>query len=250
MELIILGTSAGYANKNDGCSSYLLKYKDNYYLIDAGPGAVSYLQNFISYTQIESIFLSHLHADHVSDLYTLRYAVYYAQGLNRMKRPVEIYMPATPEKTVNFIKSSVEEEFSINWIKDGNQINIDGMKISFLKVNHPVETYAIRFDSDEGSFVYTSDTSYFDKLVQFSQNVNLLLTEATLMESDKDKEPLGHMTSKSAARLAKEASAGKLILTHIWPENDKLIQLEEAESIFKDVTIAERGERHIIDRIK
>ena len=46
MELIILGTSAGYANKNDGCSSYLLKYKDKHYLIDVGPGAVSYRCNW------------------------------------------------------------------------------------------------------------------------------------------------------------------------------------------------------------
>ena len=247
MELIILGTSAGYANKNDGCSSYLLEYKDKYYLIDVGPGAVSYLQNFINYTQIKRVFVSHLHADHVSDIYTLRYAFYYAQSLNRMKKPIDIYMPTTPEDVSNFIKTNIEEEFLINQIKDKLQLNIDNMIVSFLKVNHPVETYSIRFDTDEGSFVYTSDTSFFDDLTGFCKNANTLLTEATLLEADKDKEPLGHMTSKTAAKLAKEAGVNRLILTHIWPENDRLTQLEEAESVFKNVTIAERGERYIIN---
>ena len=248
MELIILGTSAGYANRNDGCSSYILEYKNKYYLIDVGPGSVSYMQNFINYTQIESIFVSHLHADHISDIYTLRYAIYYAQGLNRMKKPIDIYMPFSPKDVANFIKTNIEQEFSINQIKDGYHIDIDNMKIRFLKVNHPVETYAMRFDTDEGSLVYTSDTYFFDDLVLFSRNADLLLAEATLLEVDKDKEPLGHMTSKTAAKLAKEANVNKLILTHIWPENDRLTLLEEAETIFKDVTIAERGERHVINR--
>ncbi len=246
MELIILGTSGGYAAKNDGCASYLLKINDKYFLIDTGPGALSYLQNFIDYTQIDSVFISHLHADHISDIYTLRFAIFYAQGLDRMKKPVQIYMPETPAETFNYISSSIKEEFSIKVIKNNFNLETDDIKISFLKVKHPVETYAMRFDNENSSFVYTADTSYFDELVTFSRDADLILADSTFINKDQDKETTGHMTASTAAKLAKEAGAKKLVLTHIWPENDRLIVLKEAEDIFKNSIIAERGERHIL----
>ena len=246
MELIILGTSGGYAAKNDGCASYLLQAGGEYYLIDVGPGALSYLQNYIDYTKINAIFVSHLHADHISDIYTLRFAFYYAQGLNRMKKPIEIMMPGSPIDTYNYIESTIKDELFIKTIGDGDSVRINNMDISFLKVEHPVETYAMRFDTDEGSFVYTADTSYFDRLVEFSNGAGLLLADATFIEADKDKEYTGHMTAKTAAKLAKEAEARQLVLTHIWPENDRLTVLKEAEEIYKNVIIAERGERHIV----
>ena len=113
MKLIILGTSAGYSGKNEGCSSYIISNEGKNYLIDTGPGCVSFLQNYIDFKDINGILLSHLHADHVSDIYTLRYAIYTVQRDGFMEGPIPIYMPKSPKKTFKFIKKTVKDEFSI-----------------------------------------------------------------------------------------------------------------------------------------
>ena len=99
MKITILGSDAAYAGKNGACSSYLLSSGGKNYLIETGPGCVSGLQNYIPIHEIDGIFLSHLHADHISDIYTLRYAVYVAQNEGKMDPQLPIYMPKHPGKT-------------------------------------------------------------------------------------------------------------------------------------------------------
>lgn len=251
MKIIVLGTSAAFSGKNDGCSSYFLSENGKNYLIDTGPGCVSYLQNYISYRDINGIFISHLHADHVSDIYTLRYAIYTAQRDGYMKPSLPIYMPKSPKKTFKFIKDAIKKEFAITEISESLNLKLDGMTVSFKKTDHPPDTYAMRFEcpaikTGKGSLnktvVYTADTGYFDGLVSFSRNADILIADATLQSPDMELENLGHMTAEQAGQLATEANANKLILTHIWPEYDKNTSMGEAKKSFqKSVEIAKRG---------
>jgi ribonuclease BN (tRNA processing enzyme) len=242
MKLTVLGTSAAFAGKNDGCSSYLFTCDGRNYLIDAGPGCVSMLQNYISYKDLDAILLSHLHADHVSDIYTLRYAVFVAQrdGLMRPKFP--IYMPTNPKDTFKFIRSNIKEEFSITEINENLELNLNGMKARFLSTDHSVSAFAMRFEYKESTLVYTTDTGFFDDLVPFCRGADILLSEATLQEKDVELASLGHMTAQIAGDLAKRAGVKKLVLTHLWPEYDKRISLQEAKNTFSgEIVIAERG---------
>ena len=257
MKLTILGTSAAYSGKNEGCPSYLISSNGKHYLLDAGPGCVSLLQNYIRITDINAIFLSHLHADHVSDIYTLRYAVYIAQHEGLMQQHMPIYMPKSPRKTYRFIKETIKKEFTITEITEKLKLHLNGMDVSFKKTVHPVNTFAVRFeafenDSSDGfsgnktgekTIVYTSDTGFFEELSSFSSGSHILLAEATFQNSDKKLENLGHMTAEQAGELATKAGAEKLILTHIIPPYDKNISLKEAKRSFaKDIVIAERGQ--------
>lgn len=242
MEIIILGTSAAFAGKNEGCSSYLLLVNKKPYLIDTGPGCVSYLQNYIGYREVKGIFCSHLHADHISDIYTLRYAIYVAQRDGYMDPPLPIYMPRSPKKTFRFIRSSIKKEFSINEITESLKLDLEGINVSFKKTRHPVDTYAMRFETGKKSIVYTSDTMFFEELIHFSRNADLLLAEATLQNRDKNFETLGHMTAETAGILAQEAQAKRLVLTHIWPDYEWNISVEEAKKSFHgELILGQRG---------
>ena len=246
MKLVILGTSGGFSGKNDCCSSYLISCNGKNLIVDLGSGAVSHLQNHIHYTAIDCIFLSHLHADHVSDLYTLRYAFFRAQQSGQMKKPVPLYMPRRPRKPYRFLRSSIKEEFSIHHITERLVLDIEDIGVSFLRTRHGIQAYAMKFAYAGKTLVYTSDTMYFDKLLDFCAGAHILLSEASLQNREKDMEKLGHMTAASAGKLAKNAGVQKLLLTHIWPEDDRSVSLEEAKPYFNNVEIARPGQELVI----
>ncbi len=241
MELVILGTSAAFAGKSENCSSYLLRTENTRFVIDAGPGSFGTLQRYIHYKDISCIFLSHLHADHVSDIYTLRYAVYVAQRDGLMEGPLPILMPKSPKRTFRFISDSIKGEFQIQEITDGLEMDRGGVRVRFSRGDHPVPCYAMRFEKDGKSLVYTADTMYSKEIVSFAKGADVLLAEATLQDEDSGLESMGHMTARRASKLAGDAGVGRLVLTHLWPGYDPQKSLEEAKTGFKDVLLARTG---------
>ncbi|MBN2323633.1 MAG: MBL fold metallo-hydrolase [Spirochaetes bacterium] len=241
MDLVILGTCAAFAGKNEACSSYLLSCGGQSFVIDTGPGSFGVLQRYIHYGEIRGVFLSHLHADHVSDIYTMRYAVFVAQRDGLAKGPLSIYMPKSPKRTFAFIKNAIKREFSIEKITEGLVVRIEDLSVGFLRGIHPIASYAMRFEHRGKTLVYTADTRYFERLTSFAKEADVLLAEATLLEADGEMEEMGHMTAKTAARLASEAKVKRLVLTHVWPEYDRKKTLAEAKTIFDDTAVAECG---------
>jgi ribonuclease BN (tRNA processing enzyme) len=249
----VLGTSAAFAGKNEACSSYLVSWRDERCLLDAGPGSFSVLQNFIPYRDLSGVILSHLHADHVSDILSIRYAVYTARKEGRIKMPLPLFMPRRPKRTFGYIRGALKKDFRVTPIDGRLELDLEGLRVSFLRTDHPIETYAVRFtapefskDAGEGtrSIVYTADTALFPGLVRFCANVRYLVAEATLQNRDRDLESLGHMTAERAGELARSARARTLVLTHIWPEYDSAVSAREAARAFDGpVLLAERGMR-------
>lgn len=247
MKLYILGTSAAFASREEGCSSYMIESNEKYYLIDVGSGAVGMLSRYIHYTKLSGIFISHLHADHTSDIFSLRYALYTGQKDGNLPVPFPVYMPKKPSKYFRFIKNFIKEECRIYYPSTKKKIDIGKISVSFFRVEHPVPTFAMRFEEDERALVYTSDTMYFDELVRFSKGANIILSEATLQNADRSLVKLGHMTAEDAGLLASEAGAKTLILTHIWPEYDRAISLKEASLTFAgEIFIAKGGDVYTV----
>ena len=50
-----------------------------------------------------------------------------------------------------------------------------------------------------------------------------------------------HLSAAQAATLAREAGVGKLLLTHLLPFRKPQLYLDEAEQIFKSVSVAQEG---------
>lgn len=91
------------------------------------------------------------------------------------------------------------------------------------------------------SIVYSGDTAPSRTLVEFADDADLLIHEATFIEELATRaEENGHTTALQAGILAAEANVKCLVLTHIssrYPE-PKLL-LEEAKQAFNNVIIAE-----------
>ncbi len=92
-------------------------------------------------------------------------------------------------------------------------------------------------------YAYCSDTAYAPELVEHLRGVDLLYHEATFTEAmaDRAKETC-HSTGRQAAKIAREAGVGQLLLGHFSSRyKDNRVLLEEALPIFPDTLLAEEG---------
>src|SRR5690606_15987163 len=93
------------------------------------------------------------------------------------------------------------------------------------------------------SYAFCSDTSYKEDIVPIIKNVDVLYHESTFLEKHADLAPkTKHSTAKEAARIAKKAEVGVLLLGHYSTRYDGLNAFkEEAQEIFDNVELCEDG---------
>lgn len=76
-ELIVLGSGSGFGTQERFCTSIALLVEDQTYLLDCGePAAVSLFKTGVDPLSIRTIFISHLHPDHVGGLASVLFSMY------------------------------------------------------------------------------------------------------------------------------------------------------------------------------
>ena len=95
------------------------------------------------------------------------------------------------------------------------------------------------------SFAYVMDTAFCDAAIRLAAGADLVLCEATFLSSDEHLAiEYGHLTARQAGRLAAEAGARRLVLTHFSPRYpDVAAFADEAGEEFDDVVLAEDFQR-------
>ena len=231
MNITVLGNYGPYPPAGGTCSGYLLEEDGNYVLLECGNGVLSNLQHYIDIEDLSGVIVSHLHSDHVSDLFILRYAIKY--GIERGKRglPVPIFCPSEP--TPVFEQLFYRDIYELNIIDEEEKVNLGPFSFSFLTTAHSVPCFAVAVDiKGVNRMVYSADTEYFSGLSHFARETPLFLCESNFLEKDKAKGTVNHLTAKQAAAAAEEAGVGRLILTHFLPFRDPRLYQEEASAIF------------------
>ncbi|MEV7076302.1 MBL fold metallo-hydrolase [Streptomyces sp. NPDC093990] len=93
--LVLLGTAAGPVpmQGRTGIASALL-VDGRIYLIDLGHGAFDQFQKAgLSAAAVDAVFVTHLHSDHLADLFTLLWLRF--GGVNALSHPVTLYGPGS-----------------------------------------------------------------------------------------------------------------------------------------------------------
>lgn len=95
------------------------------------------------------------------------------------------------------------------------------------------------------SYAHISDTAYIPDLASKIKGVDLLFHETTYLTPDSDKaRERGHSTAADAARIARDAGAGRLLTGHYSSRyKDDTLFLDEARSIFPNVILGKEGLR-------
>ena len=244
MELIVLGIYAPYPAPEGACPGYLIKHKGESWLLDCGSGTVSRLTVFCPITDLTGVILSHLHTDHISDVWILGNAIYRYTLHRKLKNSVYLLLPDEPEKEYNSIILN-RTCFSITHINEDLKPP-SKMNISFKKVNHPYTCYATKIEADGKVFVYTGDTAYLESLVDFCKGADLLLCEAGVPPSTNRPNDEYHIQTYQAAEIAKKAKVKKLLLTHFSPDVRPQEYLKETRGIFTNTELATENRSYYV----
>ncbi len=116
-------------------------------------------------------------------------------------------------------------------VAGADYVKPDGTVVPNSVLTHPADP-SVRY-------AHISDTSYIPSLGERIGAVDLLLHESTYLEMDgKSAKERGHSTARQAALVAKQAGAGRLLLTHYSSRyHDETVLLNEAKEVFDNTIL-------------
>jgi ribonuclease BN (tRNA processing enzyme) len=229
MEVTIIGSGTGVPSLRRGSPGTVIRVGTSTLLLDSGPGTLQrMLQVNIDYRELDYLLYSHFHPDHTAELVPLIFATKYPDD-NRRKTPLTLVAGRGFEDFFAGLKSVYGQwiEPAAGMLKTLELANnsrdshrFKDFIVESAPVEHNEESIAYRVTNAGGySVVYSGDTDYSENLVTLAKKADLLICESALPD---DKGVKGHLTPSLAGEIATRAGVGKLVLTHFYPECDRV----------------------------
>lgn len=234
MKLICLGVNGPYPAPEGATSGYLVIHGDTRLQIDMGSGVLSALTGFAAPEALTAVLLSHWHYDHCSDLLPLIYRMESLAG----DAPLNVYAPEDEGSPVRKALLNCPA-FCVHDLRPGDRLSLGEMQVQVGMARHPVLGLMFRLTGGGRSLCYTGDTNLVEGLTDFARGCHLLLADG-LFPARAWSEAKPHLSAQLAAQLARDAGAGRLVITHLNPGIDPAGLLAEARAIRPDAVLAER----------
>lgn len=227
VKLTVLGCCGSYAAPGGACSGYLVQGGGVHLWLDAGPGTLANLQRHLDLDDLDGIVLTHAHPDHWVDVLPFHNVVRYLRKRSGL--------PVWSTRRVRELAEAVNGELThaVDWqvIDASSQVELGGLRLSFSRTDHGPETLAVRLDEAGGpSLGYTADTGPAWSLTELGPGLDAALVEAS-MALDLEGS-VQHLSGRQAGRMAAEAAAGRLLLTHVQPGVSVGQQVADARTTF------------------
>ena len=210
-QIILLGTQGGpNFNLQRGETASLVLVDDVPYLVDCGYGTKrALLEAGISFLNLQNIFLTHLHDDHVADLPALL-SHQWTQG---RVAPTTVYGPFGTESLVAAALQFNQANTDIRFVDEKRTLHPttvtsgevipatttvhkafedDRVMVSTIENTHfpewakaqmPHRALSYRFDSADRSVAFSGDTTYSKNLVTLASNADVLVCECIEMDT-------------------------------------------------------------------
>jgi len=220
MKLTILGSGTAVPRIDRNMSGYLLETNNKKILFDSGPGTIRQLLKIkVKIPSIDNIFYTHFHPDHINDLP----GILEINHCNNFKGSLNLYGPIGIKEYFNFVKrvtmGKLNYHVKVKEMKNNSIINLNNVKIKSLKSKHTGNSVSYRIENNNKSIVYSGDTDYSNEIIKISKNADLLILECSFPD---DKKVKGHLIPSLCGKIATKAKVKKLVLTHLYPECDKV----------------------------
>jgi ribonuclease Z len=195
IKVTLLGTGTPIVNFNRFGMSTLVEAGSQKLLFDAGRGVVFRLQQKgASIRDINGIFITHLHSDHLTglpDLYATAELLPLAIG--GRKTPLDVWGPSgignvgrgielmfTDNNRFRAIGGEVAQDatrIAVHELSEGVAYERDGVRVTAFLVNHGyvVPAYGFRVDYAGHAVVLSGDTAYAPNLVTNGKGADLLI---------------------------------------------------------------------------
>jgi ribonuclease BN (tRNA processing enzyme) len=249
-KLTILGGSAAGVGTGQGCAGSLVEHDGTRVVLDLGPNTLLELREHADIRNLDAIVISHVHLDHILDLFALKYASY---APVKMTKKLPVWLPpgglAFLQKAAEVFAWEGDPETFFTSIFDLREYDPDGTTtIGNLAITHQLTAHSIPCWSmrvavaGKGDLVYTADTSDIERLKTFADGARVLLSEATMPETPAGSGTRPHISAEEAGLLATSIGAQTLILTHIWEEYDPQRAAAQAATVFPgEIMLARPG---------
>ena len=220
MKITILGSGTAVTSLKRNSAGILLQSDGCNYLIDFGYGNLRQLLNLgLTYHNIDRIFFTHNHPDHMCDLIIFLFSSRY--HLN--PRTKDLVIVGGPGFSDFFLRLAsafghwlTPTTYKIDIVEmDEETKEWDKIKVQTLKTKHIEMSRGYRFiDSKGKSITISGDTDFSENIIKLGRKANLMVLECSFPDNMKSK---GHLTPTLAGKIAKESGCEKLCLTHFYP---------------------------------
>lgn len=248
MRLTILGSGTAAPLLDRNCAGYLVEADREKLLLDSGAGTIRRLLELkANLFDINHVFYTHLHNDHINDLGAIIWSNNYG-GIR--KKSLNLYGPKGFKQYCRILVDKLLKPSKINF-----RINVEELEKATIKIGniliktHPTRHSKItrsityRIEHKNKSLVYTGDTEYCSEAINAARNADYLLIECSLPDG---KSVEGHLTPSLAGRIAAKAYVKNLILTHFYPEVLKTNIKKQCAKEFNDRIILAKDKMKIM----
>jgi ribonuclease BN (tRNA processing enzyme) len=218
MKVTILGSGTGIPSLQRNAAGYLLEEDGQQCLIDCGSGTLLRLERARkSHRNIDAVFLTHTHVDHIGDLMPLLHALK-LPGAPR-KKPLSIMgPPGFPEFFQRYVEPVVGLprgiEVHVLEARQLNDWNGIGMRTVDTVHSQRMNSIAYRFEAHGRAVVFSGDCDEDPGIVALARGADLLILDCSTLDVGK---VAGHLSAGECGRVAAEADVARVVLTHFYP---------------------------------
>lgn len=244
MHLTLLGTGCPAVHADRYGPAQVVRHGDTKLLVDCGSGVTQRMaQAGISGRDIDAVLLTHLHSDHIVDLFQLVISSWH-QGRDR---PQRVYGPPGTYSYVDGLVSLWQREMElriaherrpsalalqteVTEIKPGEEVAFGKMRVRAVEVDHKPVRHAFGYIFETGAekLAISGDTRPCDALIEAARGADLLLHEVfvhgemRVEDGVRTQETIErvasyHTLSSDVGKVAAKAAAKWLALTHFVP---------------------------------
>lgn len=193
----LLGTGAPPPRMDRFGPSTLVEVGDKKFIFDAGRGAMQRLHQLsIPFADIDGMFLTHHHSDHVVGFPDLWLTGWIGRPWGKRSTPLQVWGPEGTRQMMEHLPQAFAVDIRVrrrnyppegvelvaHEIAEGTVFESDGIRITAFEVDHGGEelpAYGYRINYDGRSAVLSGDTTYNENLIRHAQGADLVVHEVT-----------------------------------------------------------------------
>lgn len=229
MKLIVLGSGSAVPHPQRSSSAYWLETSSGMILLDFAASAIHRLaQENLDWTNLDAIWISHFHLDHVGGLAPFLFGTRNSPEMQTRAKPLRVFGAKGIEKLVKSFDAANDYKLfnqpfplEIREIEAGEEFEIlPETRAVALKTPHTDDSLAIHVrDKNDKTLVYSSDTGFTKTLGAFARSADLFVLESSYF---KNKSTEKHLELEEAMFLIRYANPKRALLTHFYAEWDAL----------------------------
>lgn len=223
MRLVVLGAGTLAPHPARSPAGAVLDAGGERLLVDCGSGTYHRAHRLgVDLASVRRVLLTHLHPDHTLDLAHLLFAYRYAVPTRSAELEV-IGGPGVRAFVDGFhalYGRWVEPDgyrLAVTEIGGGDRLDRGAWRASIHAIEHDPSSIAFRVEAEGRVVALTGDADVCPGLVEAGRGADLLVLECSF--PDEEKSPF-HLTPSEAGRIAADAGARRLLLTHRYPACD------------------------------